>query len=122
MLDLETIELKSFVPSKDFELSKRFYQDLGFRIPWSSEELAYLSLGNCTFLLQNFYEKQHANNFMMHLSVKNVDDWREHVQNQKIAENYNVKVTDPEQRPWKMRDFILIDPSGVLWRISENTD
>ena len=31
------------------------------------------------------------------------------------------KHVPPEQRPWKMRDFVLIDPSGVLWRIAENT-
>ncbi|MCA9006197.1 MAG: hypothetical protein KDA70_13075, partial [Planctomycetaceae bacterium] len=122
MDQLETIELKAFVPAKDFALSQRFYQDLGFQIPWTSEELAYLHCGNCTFLLQNFYEKALAENFMMHLSVKSVDAWWEHVQNQKIAEKYNVKVTEPEQRPWKMRDFVLIDPSGVFWRISENTD
>lgn len=122
MDQLETIELKAFVPAKDFALSQRFYEDLGFQIPWTSDELAYLHFGNCTFLLQNFYEKALAENFMMHLSVKSVDAWWEHVQNQKIAEKYNVKVTEPEQRPWKMRDFVLIDPSGVLWRISENTD
>lgn len=120
--DLETIELKAFVPSRDFERSKQFYQDLGFTIRWTSDELAYLNQGNCTFLLQNFYEKELAENFMMHLSVKNVDDWWDHVQTQQIAEKYNVKVTEPEQRPWKMRDFILIDPSGVLWRIAENTE
>ncbi|QDT89111.1 VOC family protein [Gimesia algae] len=51
---------------------------------------------------------------MMHLSVKSVDAWWEHVQNQKITEKYNVKVTEPEQRSWKMRDFVLTDPSGVL--------
>jgi len=122
MNHLETIELKAFVPAKDFALSMRFYEDLGFKIPWSSDDLAYLHLGNCTFLLQNFYEKTLAENFMMHLSVKCVDAWWEHVQNQQIAAKYNVKVTEPEQRPWNMRDFILIDPSGVLWRIAENMD
>ncbi|QDT42740.1 Glyoxalase-like domain protein [Gimesia alba] len=122
MNDLETVELKAFVPAKDFALSKQFYEDLGFTIPWSSDELAYLYHGNCTFLLQNFYEKQHAENFMMHLSVTSVDAWWAHVQNQKIAEKYNVPISPPEQRPWNMRDFILTDPSGVLWRISENTD
>ncbi|QDV16389.1 Glyoxalase-like domain protein [Gimesia panareensis] len=110
------------MPAKDFDLSKRFYADLGFQMPWSSEELAYLHCGNCTFLLQNFYVKELAENFMMHLSVQNVDDWWEHVREQQIAEKYNVKVTEPEERPWGMRDFVLIDPSGVLWRIAENTD
>ena len=30
MSNLKAIELKAFVPAKDFDLSKHFYQDLGF--------------------------------------------------------------------------------------------
>lgn len=32
MSNAEPIELKASVPSKDFELSKQFYQDLGFTL------------------------------------------------------------------------------------------
>jgi hypothetical protein len=35
MANLKTVELKPFVPAKDFELSKRFYQDFGFTMKWS---------------------------------------------------------------------------------------
>lgn len=28
---LKVTEIKAFVPAKDFELSKRFYRDVGFR-------------------------------------------------------------------------------------------
>ena len=54
MRDLTAIEIKAFVPAKDFELSKRFYQDLGFTVGWSSEGLAYIRHGNTSFLLQEF--------------------------------------------------------------------
>ncbi len=54
--------------------------------------------------------------------VENVDSWRNAIRDAKIAEKYGVKVTAVEQRPWRMRDFVLFDPSGVLWRIAENTD
>jgi predicted lactoylglutathione lyase len=30
MPNLRITEIKAFVPAKDFELSKRFYKDLGF--------------------------------------------------------------------------------------------
>jgi predicted lactoylglutathione lyase len=50
---METAEIKAFVPAKDFELSKRFYSDIGFTVGWSSDDLAYLSAGNASFLLQN---------------------------------------------------------------------
>jgi len=28
---------------------------------------------------------------------------------------------NPDVSQWKMRDFVLFDPSGVLWRIAEKT-
>jgi len=34
----------------------RAYGDLGFTIAWSDDDLAYMRYGECSFLLQNFYE------------------------------------------------------------------
>lgn len=55
MLNLNSIEIKPFLPAHDFNLSKRFYQALGFTIPWSDDTLAYVHHGHCSFLLQKFY-------------------------------------------------------------------
>jgi catechol 2,3-dioxygenase-like lactoylglutathione lyase family enzyme len=38
--ELRIIEGKAFVPSNDFARSRQFYQDLGFELAWSSEDLA----------------------------------------------------------------------------------
>jgi predicted lactoylglutathione lyase len=46
---MATIEIKAFVPSKDFELSKRFYADLGFEMAWSSEDMAYFHASGSSF-------------------------------------------------------------------------
>jgi catechol 2,3-dioxygenase-like lactoylglutathione lyase family enzyme len=120
MRNMTTVEAKAFVPSKDFALSKRFYQDLGFDLAWSSEDLAYLRHGDSSFLLQNFYEKEHAGNFMMHLLVEDVEAWWSHVQAQGLAAKYGVKVEPPADRPWGLRDFVVVDPTGVLWRIGQS--
>jgi Glyoxalase/Bleomycin resistance protein/Dioxygenase superfamily len=80
MRDLTTVEAKAFVPSKDFALCKQFYQDFGFELAWSSDDLAYLRNGNSSFLLQKFYNKEHADNFMMHLLVEDVGAWWRHVE------------------------------------------
>lgn len=120
MLKLDTIEIKAFVPAKDFERSKSFYQDLGFTIAWSDDELAYFHHGNTSFLLQNFYKPDLAENLMMHLLVVDVEAWWQQVQEQNLIEKYQIRFTPPGQRPWGMRDFVLIDPSGVLWRIGQN--
>jgi hypothetical protein len=86
-------------------LSKRFYQALGFSIPWSSDDLAYVHHGESSFLLQRFFVQEHSDNFQMHLLVENVDDWWQHVASQRIAEEFGVQVGEPENRPWGMRDF-----------------
>ena len=95
MQDMTAIEVKAFIPSRDFALSKRFYQDLGFNLAWSSDQLAYLHHGKSGFLLQNFYVKEHADNFMMHLLVENVEAWWDHVQNYGLAAKYGVKIFPP---------------------------
>jgi catechol 2,3-dioxygenase-like lactoylglutathione lyase family enzyme len=118
---MKTVELKAFVPAKDFELSKRFYQDIGFTLASDSDGIAYFHYGDVSFLLQNFYVKELAENFMMHLLVENIDAWWAEIQARSIAEKYGVRILPPEQRPWRMRDFVLLDPSGVLWRIAQNT-
>jgi uncharacterized glyoxalase superfamily protein PhnB len=120
--ELETVEIKAFVPARDFALSKQFYQDLGFEVAWSSENMAYLHHGNCAFLLQDFYVKEHADNFMMHIIVTDVDAWWRYVEAQEISSKYNIKIDPPEDRPWGLRDFTLVDPTGVLWRIGQNID
>ena len=122
MSNLTAVELKAFVPAKNFEQSKQFYQDLGFTMPWNEEGLAYLHHGDCSFLLQNYYVKEFAENLMMHLLVEDVDAWWTLVQASGIIEKYGIRTVAPEDQPWRMRDFVLIDPSGVLWRIAQNID
>ena len=116
-MNLETIELKAFVPAIDFGLGKRFYRDLGFNIPWSSEELAYLYAGNCSFLLQNTHGRAIAEPFTLHLLVEDVASWWQLVEEHRLAERYGVRAEPPGDRPWGVREFVLDDPSGVEWRI-----
>lgn len=117
-----TIEIKAFVPARDFKLSKRFYEDLGFVIAWSDNSLAYLHAGDASFLLQNFYQQDHAENFMMHLLVADVECWWAHVQRAQLAERYDVRAIPPQDQPWAIRDFVLTDPTGVLWRIGQSIE
>lgn len=120
MRNMKTVEIKAFVPAQDFALSRRFYQDLGFTVAWSDDDLAYIRHGDSSFLLQNFYNPEHAGNFMMHMLVEDVDAWWDHIEKQELAKKYGVKAEPPEDRPWGLRDFIIVDPTGVLWRIAQN--
>ena len=120
MSDMRVVEIKAFVPARDFTRSKQFYQDLGFTVAWSSDDLAYVRHGDASFLLQKFYVAAHAGNFMMHLQVEDVDAWWRHVETHGLAAKYGVKAELPADRPWGMRDFLLVDPTGVLWRVAQN--
>lgn len=128
MAELEAVELKAHLPSKDFELSKRFYQDIGFTLCWSSDRLALLHYGPHdvqglpAILLQSSYVKELAENLQMHLLVKDVDAWWRHLETKQISRKYGVEIGSPEDREWKMRDFTLLDPSGVCCRIAQGID
>ena len=119
-MNLAAVEIKAFVPASDFARSKAFYVELGFEIPWSDEDLAYVRYGDTSFLLQAFNESEFIKNFQMHLLVENVDDWHGRVVTSGVAARYGVEVGDPQDQPWAMRDYTLSDPSGVLWRVAQN--
>lgn len=122
MANLDITEIKAFVPSKDFGISKQFYQDLGFTMASEGDGVAYFHRGNVSFLLQDFCAESFAENFMMHILVADVQAWWDHVHDCGVLSKYGVQVTDLQDQPWRMRDFCLYDPSGVVWRIGQNTD
>lgn len=121
-MNLSVTEIKAFIPAKDFEVSKRFYKHLGFTMASDGDGVAYFHLGHASFLLQDCCPESVSDNEMMHLLVQDVDAWWKHIANTGLAEKYGVKVTGIELRPWRMRDFCLFDPSGVIWRIGQNVE
>ena len=119
-MNLDAIEIKAFVPARDLALSKAFYTALGFEVPWSSDDLAYVRYGPTSFLLQQFFVAAHAGNFQMHLLVENVDGWYAHVVASGVVQRFAIRLEPPQDRPWRLRDFPMTDPAGVLWRIGQN--
>jgi catechol 2,3-dioxygenase-like lactoylglutathione lyase family enzyme len=116
-MNLETIEMKAFVPARDLAASVAFYEALGFEVSMESDDLAYVQYGRTAFLLSQFYLREHAENFVMHLLVENADDWHRNVEASGVVDRFSVRLSPPDDRPWGIRDFTLIDPTGVLWRI-----
>lgn len=114
------LDLKAFVPAKDFELSKRFYIDLGFHQNWGNEQVCEFEVEGYRFLLQAFYVKEHAENFMMSLMVEDADEWWDHIKGLGLREKYGLYMAKPpELQPWGLRVLYLADPSGVLWHIAD---
>ncbi len=120
MIPSPVIDLKTFVPTRDAELSRKFYVDLGFTINWSNDQIAELQIGGFRFLLQTFYVAEHAGNFMMSLAVEDADAWWEHIQRMEFTKKYpGIMCKAPAMQPWGLRVLYLSDPTGVLWHISD---
>ena len=117
----QVIDLNAFVPAKEFDLSKRFYSELGFTLLWGNDDIAQLQIGSFRFLLQaNFYVKEHAENFMMSLMVEDADVWWDHIQRIGLKDKYGLYMAKPPaMQPWGIRVLYLTDPTGVLWHIAD---
>jgi uncharacterized glyoxalase superfamily protein PhnB len=120
--NLRVTEIKAFVPANDFALSKRFYQEIGFTMASEGGGVAYFRAGSASFLLQDFWVDGCADNFMMHILVEDVDAWWRRISDSGVVAKYGVQMTPIELQPWRMRDFCLTDPTGVLWRIGQNVN
>jgi hypothetical protein len=111
--------MRPMVPAKDFETSRRFYLDLGFCPTSLSERLIEMSLGPYSFILQNYYVEQWADNFVMHMLVSDLDLWWNRICALDLPSRYGVKSPRaPQRESWGVVAG-LVDPSGVLWRITE---
>jgi hypothetical protein len=111
--------LRPFVPAKDFEISKQFYADFGFRVEPLGDSLAAMHLGSHSFLLQKYYVEEWAGNFVMHMLVDDLDAWWQHLTSLNIASRYGVESPRaPKLESWGLNVAYLFDPSGVLWHIA----
>jgi hypothetical protein len=114
------IDLKAFVPAKDPLVSRQFYSDLGFTQNWANDQIAEFQIGAFRFLLQNYYVKEYASNFMMSLLVEDADLWWKHINEIHLPEKYpGIMAKPPAIQPWGLRVLYLSDPSGVLWHIAD---
>ena len=109
----------TFVPAKDFVTSCRFYEALGFEAADDDDDVRYYGRGSSGFLLQNFYVKKWADNFMMAMHVTDMEDWWTHVESVVESGDFpGVRAKAPQLEDWGMRVMYLWDPSGVLWHIT----
>jgi len=113
------VGVRPFLPSRDFEVSKAFYQALGFSMVFDGQDVAIFAVGTGGFILQRFYQKDLAENFMMQLAVDDIDGWWTHIEALDLPGRFGVQAPrTPAVQPWGLTVAYLFDPSGVLWHIS----
>lgn len=113
---------RPFLPAKDFDLSKRFYETLGFEKILDGD-VAIFRAGSGGFILQRHYQKDWAENFMMQLMVDDLDAWWKHIKALDLAARFGVPPPKaPAMQPWGLRIAYVVDPAGVLWHFAERRE
>ena len=111
---------RPFLPVKDYDLSKRFYEALGFTKIFEAE-VAIFQVGATSFILQKYYQKDWAENCMMQLMVDDLDGWWDFIAGLDLRQKFGVpEPKAPTNQPWGLRVAFVIDPSGVLWHFAQN--
>jgi len=112
--------LKPFVPSgSDYKKSKSLFLELGFAVNWEVEGLCELQCGDAIFLLQDFENLEMQQNYMLYVTVDDLDAFHDHLISLNLPERYEgVKFSPPEDRPWGERELHFLDLAGVCWHFS----
>jgi catechol 2,3-dioxygenase-like lactoylglutathione lyase family enzyme len=110
---------RPFLPAKDFDVSKAFYEALGFE-KLLDGDVAIFRMGASGFILQRHYEKQWAENFMMQLMVDDLDAWWSYIEVLDLRGRFKVQAPRrPAMQPWGLRVAYVYDPAGVLWHVCQ---
>lgn len=111
--------IRPFIGSKDFGISRRFYQDLGFKEIILAHNFSYFETAGIGFYLQDAYVKDWIDNTMLFLEVEDVNQfWTELLDLNLSAKYENVKLVPIREMDWGKECFIH-DPSGILWHVGE---
>jgi predicted lactoylglutathione lyase len=122
MIDLQASAIRAFIPAQDFDVSKAFYQALGFAVEWADDNLAVLANGGQHFYLQRYYVKEWADNCMLHISVADAQACYDGI-SQVLADGSfpGARVAAPKQEPYGALVTYVWDPAGVLLHLAQWT-
>jgi catechol 2,3-dioxygenase-like lactoylglutathione lyase family enzyme len=110
---------RPFLPTRDFETSKRFYEALGFE-KLLDGDVAIFAAGSGGFILQRYHQEDSAGHTMMQLMVDDLDTWWSHLESLDLPGRFGVPAPRPPAiQPWGLRVAYVVDPAGVLWHIAE---
>lgn len=111
---MDVIDIKTFVPSKNYEISKLFYSEIGFKSEYVTDDLTLFENGDCLFFLQRFYNEDLANNFMLQICVTDISDAYALCSSSK----HKTKITQVQNEAWG-KVFYLWGPAGELLHITQ---
>lgn len=109
------------IPASDVDNAVAYYVErLGFTVDWGDDQggIAGISRGNCRLFITNraFRESYgNAGPILFWLNLESKAEVDELFAEWKAAQAK--LVSEPEDKPWKLREFIATDPDGNLVRV-----
>ena len=109
-------DVRPFIGSKNFDLSRDFYIALGWELTYDSETIRVMQLDDFRFYLQNYFQKDWCENTMLHVSVDDVDAWHHFVTSAFDKHNLHEcgRITGMPVDEGYGRVFKVWDPGGSL--------
>ena len=118
-MEYKAISIRPFIGAKNFELSRSFYRDFGFKETIRSHNMSVFKTEALAFYLQDAYVRDWIDNSMIFLEVENVGSyWNELLALDLTTKYKSVKLIPIKEYDWG-RECFVHDPSGVLWHIGE---
>lgn len=116
---MEFLSLEPFVPSgSDLEVSKQFFQELGFSITWDGGDYIGFANGNCRFILQKYENRDFAENFMLSVKIPDADLFYKEAIEKELPGRFGVRINPPVDQPYG-REVNVVDLAGVCWHFVE---
>jgi catechol 2,3-dioxygenase-like lactoylglutathione lyase family enzyme len=107
--------IRPFIGAKNYDISRRFYRDLGFEEIVLGETMSYFKTEGLGFYLQDAFVKDWIDNTMIFLEVDDVDRYWAELSSLGLEKKYEgVRLTPIHILDWGCECF-LNDPSGILW-------
>jgi catechol 2,3-dioxygenase-like lactoylglutathione lyase family enzyme len=114
-----TESARPFLPTKDLDKSKAFYEALGFEKILDGD-VAIFEIGYTGFILQRLYHEKWAEHTMMQLLVDDLDAWWAHIESLDLPGKFGIpRPKPPAMQPWGLRIAYLVDPAGILWHVAQ---
>lgn len=112
---IASTQLGAFLPTKDFDASRAFYEALGFVNHATGEEVALFDTGGGTIILTRTHDEKWDGAFMIAIAVDDLQAWWQRIQQADLPGCFGVaKPRPPEMQPWGLEVSYVVDPAGVL--------
>lgn len=107
--------IRPFIGAADFNRSRQFYADLGFKETRLDAQLSLFTSDAVSFYLQSAFVKDWVDNTMVFVEVDDADRCYQDLEQLQLTSRYpEVRLIPVRKTTWGSECF-LHDPSGILW-------